>query len=63
MFKKEEAPFSRGLLLYMIYYNLYTISPLPVFKIKIGVKEGSKKCVYKIHLVALLAYKSNGFFK
>lgn len=58
-----KRPLSRGLLHYIIFNNLYTISPLSVFKIKIEVKEGCKNVVYKIHLVALLAYKSNGKFK
>jgi hypothetical protein len=50
------------LLSYKFNY-LYTKIPFSVFKVKKEVKKRDKIFVYYIHLVALLAYKSNLFFK
>ena len=50
------------MLSYKLNY-LYTKIPLSVFKIKIEVIKGDKIFMYNIHLVALLAYKSNALFK
>ena len=52
-----------GPLLSYKFNYLYTKIPLSVFKIKIEVIKGEKIFVYNIHLVALLAYKSNRIFK
>ena len=57
----NKGPFVGPLLSYKLNY-LYTKIPLSVFKIKIEVIKGDKIFVYNIHLVALLAYKSNLFF-
>jgi len=50
------------LLSYNLYY-LYTIIPLSILKIKKEVVKRDKIFVYNIHLVALLAYKSNANIK
>jgi len=58
----NKGPFVGPLLSYKLNY-LYTKIPLSVFKIKIEVIKGDKIFVHNIHLVVLLAYKSNLFFK
>jgi hypothetical protein len=47
---------------YKLNLSVYK-NPLSVFKIKIEEIKGDKIFVYNIHLVALLDYKSNLFFK
>jgi hypothetical protein len=55
--KKTRAP-PRDPCFHIIKLSVYK-NPLSVFKIKIEVKKRDKIFVYNIHLVALLAYKSN----
>jgi hypothetical protein len=50
------------LLSYNLKLSVYK-NPLSLFKIKIEIIKGDKIVVYNIHLVALLAYKSNRIFK
>jgi len=52
-----------GPLLSYKFNYLYTKIPLSVFKIKIEVIKGDKIFVYNIHLVVLLACKSNALIK
>jgi hypothetical protein len=58
----SKGPFEGPLLSYKLNY-LYTKIPLSVFKIKIEIVKRDKIFVHNIHLVVLLAYKSNLIFK